>query len=76
VTTLRDHSDFPPTRLICGVRPSGLYPSLVLAVRDMRTANGRDEETGAGVGNHSWIALALGMVVLDTLSGEIPGLWA
>jgi len=62
--------------MICGVRSSGLYPSLVLAIRDMRTANDRDEETGNGEGNRSWIALALGMVVLDTLSGQGSGVWA
>jgi hypothetical protein len=75
MTTKRDHSDTPPQRLLCPLRASGLYPTLVLALRDMRTANGRDEETGAGDGNRSWIGLALGMVVLDTLSGEATGVW-
>jgi hypothetical protein len=73
---MRDHSDSPPERLRCPLRDSDLYPTLVLALRDMRTANGRDEETGAGGGNESWTGLVLGMVVLDTLSGETAGVWA
>lgn len=75
MTTKRDHSDRPPQRLLCPLRASGLYPTLVLALRDMRTANSRHEETGAGDGNRSWIGLALGMVVLDTLSSEATGVW-
>lgn len=39
----------------------------------MRYANGRDLVTGEGDGNESWIGLLIGMVVLDTLSGEEPG---
>jgi hypothetical protein len=35
----------------------------------MREANGRDPETGRGDGNDSWIGLALGMIVVDSLSG-------
>jgi hypothetical protein len=34
----------------------------------MRTANGRSEETGDGLGNESWIGLSIGMTVLDTLT--------
>jgi hypothetical protein len=73
MTTKRDHSDMPPERLHCPLQPTNLYPTLVLALRDMRTAHGRDKETGAGEGNPSWIGLALGMIVLDTLSGATEG---
>lgn len=58
--------------LRCELRDSNLYPSLVLALRDMREANGRDLVTGAGDGNRSWIGLSLAMTVLDTLSGSGP----
>lgn len=61
--------------LQCEVDASGLYPSLVLALRDMRQANGRDLVSGAGEGNESWIGLSLGMIVLDTLSGSAEGVW-
>ncbi|MDG4834822.1 hypothetical protein O7627_36760 [Solwaraspora sp. WMMD1047] len=47
---------------------TSLYPTLVLAVRDMRTANGRNETTGEGTGNESWIGLSIAMTVLDTLT--------
>jgi hypothetical protein len=71
MTTERDHSGTPPKRLQCPLRDSGLYPTLVLALRDMRTAHGRNEETGEGEGNPpSWIGLSLGMIVLDTLTSE------
>jgi hypothetical protein len=50
--------------------PAHLYPTLVLALRDMRCANGRDPTTGDGDGNDSWIGLIIGMTVPDTLSGE------
>ncbi len=59
--------------LRCELRGSHLYPHLVLALRDMRQANGRDLTTGAGSGNASWIGLSLAMVVLDRLSGDSPG---
>jgi len=59
--------------LRCELRDSHLYPSLVLALRDMRQANGRDPTTGAGDGNRSWIGLSLAMIVLDTLSGDGGG---
>lgn len=36
----------------------------------MRTANGREPQTGAGHDSGSWIGLAIGMVVLDTLTPE------
>ncbi len=38
----------------------------------MRTANGRNPETGAGMGNESLVALVMAMIVLDTLAGK-PG---
>jgi hypothetical protein len=59
--------------LQCPLRQSNLYPTLVLALRDMRQANGRDPETGTGDGNESWIGLSLAMIVLDTLSGPSAG---
>jgi hypothetical protein len=36
----------------------------------MRTANGRDPETGDGDSNGSWIGWSIAMIVLDTLSGD------
>lgn len=69
MTTKNDHGDHPPQMLDCPLGPGSQYPSRVLALRDLRTANGRDETTGAGHGNSSWIALTLGMIVLDTLTG-------
>lgn len=57
-------------RLHCPVRAEHVYPPLELALRDMRTANGRNATTGDGPGNESWIGLCLGMIVLDTLSGD------
>ncbi len=62
--------------LRCEQRPSNLYPSLVLALRDMRQANGRDLVSGDGEGNDAWIGLSLGMIVLDTLSGSSEGVGA
>jgi len=59
-----------PDMLPCPLNPSNLYPTLVLALRDMRGANDRDPETGAGNGNESWTGLSLAMIVLDTLSGS------
>jgi hypothetical protein len=56
--------------LQCPTREANLYPTLVLALRDMRSANGRDPTTGDGDGNDSWIGLVIGMTVLDTLSGD------
>jgi hypothetical protein len=53
------------------IRPGHRYRPHELAIRDLREANGRDPTTGAGIPNHSWVALSLAMVVLDTLSG--PG---
>jgi hypothetical protein len=72
MTTQQDLGTKSPQMLRCELRDSNLYPTLVLALRDMREANGREETTGAGVGNRSWIGLSLGMVVLDTLSGDDP----
>ena len=69
-TQLDRGSDLAPTMLRCELSPSNLYTSPVLAIRDMREANGRDLVTGSGEGNASWIGLSLGMIVLDTLSGS------
>jgi hypothetical protein len=70
MTTERDHGNHDLEMLRCELGNSHLYSSLVLALRDMRQANGRDPTTGAGDGNSSWIGLSLAMIVLDTLSGE------
>jgi hypothetical protein len=70
MTTERDHGSHELEMLRCELHDSHLYPSLVLALRDMRQANGRDPTTGAGDGNRSWIGLSLAMIVLDTLSGN------
>ncbi|MFI1352501.1 hypothetical protein ACH4TV_02750 [Streptomyces sp. NPDC020898] len=71
MTTRLDHGTEPaPPMLQCGLSESSLYPSLVLALRDMRQANSRDLGSGVGEGNESWIGLSLGMIVLDTLSGS------
>jgi hypothetical protein len=70
MTTLRDHGSNSVSMLECDLRPSNLYPTLVLALRDMRHANGRADVTGVGGGNESWIGLAVGMTVLDALSGD------
>lgn len=73
MTTKHDHGGRVIERLNAPERNSSLYPTLTLALRDMRTANGRDPTTGDGHGNESWIGLALGMIVLDTLSGDQEG---
>jgi hypothetical protein len=70
MTTERDHGNREREMLRCELRDSHLYPSLELALRDMRQANGRDPMTGAGDGNESWIGLSMAMIVLDTLSGD------
>jgi hypothetical protein len=59
--------------LSCDLDATHTYSNLVLALRDMRTANGRDAATGTGVGNGSWIGPALGMIVLDILSTSDEG---
>lgn len=70
MTTLLDLGTEPkPQMLRCELAPDNVYSTLILALRDFRHANGRDTTTGAGDGNTSWVALALGMIVLDTLSG-------
>jgi hypothetical protein len=74
MTTQKDFgAGDPPNMLQCPLSESNLYPTLVLALRDMRQANGRDPETGTGDGNESWIGLSLAMIVLDTLSGPSDG---
>lgn len=67
-TTLDVGRGDAPHMLQCPVTGTSLYPTLVLAVRDMRTANGRTETTGEGTGNASWIGLSIAMTVLDTLT--------
>lgn len=74
MTTHLDSGTLPaPTMLRCDLNDSGLYPTLVLALRDMRAANGRDPLTGEGDGNESWIGLTLGLIILDTLTGDSSG---
>ncbi len=74
MTTQRDcGAGAPPSMLQCPRNQSNLYPTLGLALRDMRQANGRDPEKGTGDGNESWIGLSLAMIVLDTLSGSWAG---
>jgi hypothetical protein len=71
VTTKRDHGKSPPLMLRCSATEGRhLFPSLMLALRDMRHASGRNPETGEGDGNESWIGLSIGMIVLDTLRGS------
>jgi len=70
MTTDQDRGDRIDVRLQCSLNTTNLYPSLVLALRDLRTAGGRDPDTGSGSGNDSWIGLSLGMIVLDSLSGD------
>jgi hypothetical protein len=76
VTTDRDHGKSSPSMLRCPLQEEEhLFPTLVLAVRDMRRANTRDPETGQGDGNRSWVGLCIGMIVLDTLSGDTVPVW-
>ena len=56
--------------LRCELSSTHQYATLVLALRDMREINGRDAVTGDGVGNNKWAGMTLGMIVLDTLSGN------
>jgi hypothetical protein len=56
--------------LQCQLDNSNLYPRLVLALRDMRKANGRDPDTGMGGGNESWVGLSIAMIVLDSLTSS------
>lgn len=73
MTTRLDLGTNPkPEMLRCPRSSTNVYSTLVLALRDFRHANGREGETGAGDGNESWVALSIGMIVLDTLSGT-PG---
>ncbi|GAA4466492.1 hypothetical protein [Phytohabitans houttuyneae] len=69
-TALDDGRNDPPEMLRCDLNETNVYPTLVLALRDMRTANRRDETTGAGPGNESWIGLSIAMTVLDTLTNR------
>jgi hypothetical protein len=70
VTSELDRWEADVQMLQCELQPHNLYPTPVLAMRDLRHANGRDPETGEGEGNESWIALSLGMIALDTMSGR------
>ena len=71
MTTERDRGDLPAPQMVrCDENPSHVYTPLHLALRDMRRANGRDLVTGAGTGNESWTGLALGMIVLDSMTGS------
>lgn len=74
MTTELDLGNAPTNMLRCDLTPSNVYPTLVLAIRDMRSAHGRNLETGDGAGGPSWIGVVLGMIVLDTLSGEPQGI--
>jgi hypothetical protein len=76
MTTLADRGGIPVTRVNCAPPPGrDVHLPLELALRDMRTANGRDENTGERPGNSSWIGVCLGMIVLDTLSGTSRPVW-
>jgi hypothetical protein len=66
-TQLDRGSDPAPSMLRCELQASNLYPNLVLALRDMRQANGRDLVTGDGEGNESWIGLSLGVASLEVV---------
>jgi len=49
MTTERDGSTSQPFQMLeCPERLTKHYPTLVLALRDMREANGRDLVSGAG----------------------------
>jgi hypothetical protein len=72
MTTTADIGTSEVDRLYLPTRADHRYKRFHLAMRDLREANDRDPETGSGVANHSWIALALGMIVLDTLAGSHP----
>jgi hypothetical protein len=56
MTTLADRGGTALQRVDCTL-PSDrdVYLPLELALRDMRTASGRDEATGELPGNESWI---------------------
>lgn len=48
MTTEQDHGDSSVIMLRCELQPSNLYPTLVLALRDMRDANGLPVPPGMG----------------------------
>jgi len=73
MTTLNDRGGTAIQRVSCCVHPGRGYLPIELALRDMRAANGRNPDTGEGVGNASWIGASVGMIVLDSLSGEARG---
>jgi hypothetical protein len=60
MTTAIDRGGRFTPMLRCETNQTHLYTTLVLALRDMRDANGRDPTTGAGDGNASWIGVERG----------------
>jgi hypothetical protein len=75
MTTLADRGGTAVSRVGCTLPPErNVYLPLELALRDMRTANGRDEDTGERSGNESWIGVCLGMIVLDALR-DLEACW-
>jgi hypothetical protein len=70
MTTVHDRGQNDQQRLRRPLNATQIYSTILLAPRDLRTANGRDPESGYGVANESWIALTLGMVVPDTLDRQ------
>lgn len=71
MTTMQDQgSSNEPTRLLCPEDMTGRPSTLTLALRDLRSVNGRDPVTGKGMGNQSWVALTMAMIVIDTLAGN------
>jgi hypothetical protein len=73
MTTRLDKGTAEVEMLPCPLHESTIYPTLTLALRDMRRAHGRNATTGGGRGTESWIGLSIGMIVLDTLSGMANG---
>jgi len=69
-TALDNGSGMPPSMLKCELSSVHQYATLTLALRDMREINGRDPVTGVGEGNDKWPGMTLGMIVIDTLSGD------
>jgi hypothetical protein len=69
-------------RVPCPLGTGHVFSPSFLALRDMRSANHRDEETGGLQEGHtpssSWMGLTLGMIVLDSLTpadAEVGGRW-
>lgn len=68
MTTQQDKGPDAGPMLLCDLDETDTRTTWFLALRDMRTANGRNAATGAGEGNNSWIGLTVGMTLLDILS--------